>query len=79
MKKLLLKLAELAVNGSKHAWKITDGKKTIAGLIITGVGTGLMFIPGGQGYGTDLIITGVPILATGIFHKYKKYKEKKGK
>lgn len=77
MKSLLMKLVKLAVKYSGKAWKIADGKKTLAGGVITAIGVGAMFIPGCQGYSAELLMTGVPILITGLLHKYKKHKDRK--
>jgi uncharacterized membrane protein HdeD (DUF308 family) len=74
VKKLLVPLVPAV------AYKIaekTNGWKTISGLILTGAGVGCLFVPALQSAGAGLLITGAPMLATGIIHKIIKFKNKK--
>ncbi len=60
---------------AKSAAAKMDGKKTYTGIILTGAGIGMLFIPGFQDDGIVAIITGAPILVTGIWHKIIKRKK----
>jgi len=66
-----------APNLAKKLYDATNGKKTLAGAIITGTGIACIFVPGAQTYALDLIIAGVPVLTAGIFHKVQKAQIKK--
>lgn len=76
--KILQKLIPLAPVAAQKIAKMTDGKKTVSGLILTTAGIGCLFIPVLQGSGIDLLIAGVPLTITGLVHKFFKHK-KKGK
>lgn len=62
---------------AKSAAAKMDGKKTITGIVLTGAGIGMLFLPGFQDDGIIAIASGTPILATGIWHKIQKRKKAK--
>jgi uncharacterized membrane protein HdeD (DUF308 family) len=74
---MLLKLLATLLRLCGFVVKITDGKKTIAGALITAIGIACFFIPGTNGYAIEFLVLGIPILITGITHKIVKAKNGK--
>ena len=66
---MILKLLATLLKLCGFVVKITDGKKTIAGALITVIGIACFFIPGTNGYAIEFLSLGIPILIAGITHK----------
>lgn len=56
----------------KKIWTSIDGKKTIAGVLVTGVGAGMFFVPVMAPAAKEVLIFGLSLVTAGITHKVAK-------
>ena len=72
---MITAILKLVLPIAKTAAGKMDGKKTWTGVLLTATGIGMLFVPALQKDGIYAIVTGGPILITGIWHKLKKRKQ----
>jgi hypothetical protein len=70
--KQTIKVVKPIFNVNKKLWGFLDGKKTVLGLITTGVGVGMYYVPVLSFFATETLAAGIGTLATGIGFKIKK-------
>ena len=76
--RLVLKLASLILPRAAKVWLKLDGKKTVTGIVGLVIGVAMCLYPPTVDEGVGVIITSVPVIMTGIWHKlYKLHSKRK--